>query len=124
MDLTNDQYSQLIQHFRQSSSFLFEEKSPDFAPAQCTLPHHGGSRRGAYATDNIKEKTAFGKGFGQSNLFYMRKLYLHFQISETVSHKLTWGHYFEILKSDSDLEIGFYANKTPLENALNKLLDV
>jgi len=36
------------------SSFLLEEKSPDFAPARCTLPHYGRSRRGAYATDNIK----------------------------------------------------------------------
>jgi len=39
---------------RSHSSFLLAEKSPDFAPARCTLPHYGGSRRGAYATDNIK----------------------------------------------------------------------
>ena len=32
----------------------------------------------------------YGKGFGRSNLFYMRKLYLSFQISGTLSHKLTW----------------------------------
>ena len=37
-----------------NSSFLLEEKSPAFAPARCTLPHYGGSRRGAYATGNIK----------------------------------------------------------------------
>lgn len=28
----------------------------------------------------------YGKGFSRSNLFYMRKLYLSFQISETLSH--------------------------------------
>ena len=43
---------------------------------------------------------AYGKGFGRSNLLYMRKLYLAFQISGALSHKLTWSHYYEILKSD------------------------
>ncbi len=45
--------------------------------------------------------TLYGKGFGRSNLVYMRKLYLSFQICGTLSHILTWSHYFEILKSDS-----------------------
>jgi hypothetical protein len=40
---------------------------------------------------------AYGKGFGRSNLLYMRKLYLSFQNSGTLSHKLTWSHYYEIL---------------------------
>ncbi len=60
--------------------------------------------------------TAYGKGFSRSNLFYMRKLYLCFQISETLSHKLTWSHYFEILKADSDLEIGFYSKQSEKES--------
>lgn len=55
---------------------------------------------------------AYGKGFGRSNLFYMRKLYLSFQNSGTVSHKLTWSHYYEILKADSDLEISFYTKQS------------
>lgn len=60
--------------------------------------------------------TAYGKGFGRSNLLYMRKLYLRFQISGTLSHKLSWSHYYEILKLDSDLEIGFYTKQTEKEN--------
>jgi predicted nuclease of restriction endonuclease-like (RecB) superfamily len=59
--------------------------------------------------------TADGKGFGRSNLLYMRKLYLTFQISGTLSHKLTWSHYYEILKADSPLEIGFYTKQTEIE---------
>lgn len=51
---------------------------------------------------------AYGKGFGRSNLLYMRKLYLSFPISGTLSHLLTWSHYYEILKADSELEISFY----------------
>ena len=54
---------------------------------------------------------AYGKGFSRSNLLYMRKLYLCFPISETLSHLLTWSHYFEILKADSALEISFYSKQ-------------
>ncbi|KMQ72053.1 PDDEXK nuclease domain-containing protein [Chryseobacterium koreense] len=57
----------------------------------------------------------YGKGFSRSNILYMRKLYLSFQKSETLSHILTWSHYFEILKADSDLEIGFYTKQCELE---------
>ncbi|NLR81048.1 DUF1016 domain-containing protein [Chitinophaga eiseniae] len=40
----------------------------------------------------------------------MRKSYNDFPIRETLSHKSTWSHYFEILKSDSDLS-------TPIKNS-------
>ena len=49
-----------------------------------------------------------GKGFSRSSLVYMRKFYLAFPICETVSHKLTWSHYFELLKCDNALEMQFY----------------
>ena len=55
------------------------------------------------------------KGFSRSNLLYMRKLYLVFPISETLSHLLTWSHYFEILKADSELEIRFYSKQSEHE---------
>ncbi len=58
---------------------------------------------------------AYGKGFSRSNLLYMRKFYLVFPISETLSHLLTWSHYFEILKADSELEIRFYSKQTEHE---------
>ena len=58
---------------------------------------------------------AYGKGFSRSNLLYMRKFYLYFPIRETVSHKLAWSHYFEILKGDSNLEIGFYTKQCEKE---------
>ena len=38
-----------------------------------------------------------GRGFSRSNLTYMRKLYLTFPKCETLSHILTWSHYFEFL---------------------------
>lgn len=58
----------------------------------------------------------YGKGFGRSNLFYIRRLYLSFPNRGTLSHKLGWSHYYEILKSDNDLEISFYAKQCERDN--------
>ena len=58
----------------------------------------------------------FGKGFSRSNLVYIRKLYLAFPKSETLSHQLSWSHYFEIIKADNDLEVSFYARQCEKEN--------
>lgn len=38
----------------------------------------------------------------------MRKLYLTFPKCETLSHKLTWSHYFELLKCEDPMEMQFY----------------
>jgi len=75
------------------------------------------SEYGAELLDSLsKDLTfAYGKGFSRSNLVYIRKLYLVFPISETLSHQLTWSHYFEILKADNDLEIGFYVKQCEIE---------
>ena len=79
---------------------------------------HEKAEYGSQLLDRIsKDLTmAHGTGFSRSNVFYMRKLYLNFPICETLSHKLTWSHYFEILKSDSDLEISFYVRQTERDN--------
>lgn len=58
----------------------------------------------------------YGKGFSRANLLYMRKLYLTFPKSETLSNVLSWSHYFEILRSENKLEINFYARQTEKEN--------
>lgn len=51
-----------------------------------------------------KELTAeFGKGFSRSNLQNMRAFYLAYPICQTVSGKLSWSHYCELLTiSDTD----------------------
>lgn len=81
----------------------------------------GGKEKAEYGSGLLdrlsKDLSALhGKGFSRSNVFYMRKLYLSFQNSETLSHKLSWSHYFEILKADDALEIGFYTQQAALEN--------
>ena len=55
-----------------------------------------------------KELSPIGKGFSRSNLTYMRLLYIKYPKSETLSHQLSWSHYFELLKVDDDLACNFY----------------
>lgn len=55
-----------------------------------------------------KELSPLGKGFSRSNLTYMRLLYIKYPKSETLSHQLSWSHYFELLKIDDDLARSFY----------------
>ncbi len=59
-------------------------------------------------TNLSKELSAYGKGFSRSNLTYMRLFYIKYTKSETVSHQLSWSHYFELLKVDDDLARSFY----------------
>ncbi len=46
----------------------------------------------------------------------MRKLYTSFPICTTLSCKLSWSHYVEILKGDDPLEISFYVTQCAKEN--------
>lgn len=61
-------------------------------------------------------KAQYGKGFSRSNLTYMRLLYIKYPKCETLSHKLSWSHYFELLKIGDDTERGFYEKQTIIEN--------
>jgi len=58
----------------------------------------------------------YGRGFSRSNLNYMRLLYVKYPICETLSHKLTWSHYCELLKVEDDLAREFYEKQTIIEN--------
>lgn len=58
----------------------------------------GGEARAKYGKRLLKQLSQdltqqLGKGFGISNLVYIRKLYTTFPIIGTLSHKLSWGHY-------------------------------
>ena len=63
-----------------------------------------------------KELKIHGKGFSRSNLTYMRLLYINYPKSETLSHKLSWSHYFEILKVENPLARSFYEKQCVIEN--------
>ncbi|BBM53844.1 hypothetical protein JMUB3936_0107 [Leptotrichia wadei] len=50
----------------------------------------------------------YEKGFSRSNLQNMRQFYLKYPICQTVSGKLSWSHYCEILSISDDKERAFY----------------
>lgn len=57
-----------------------------------------------------------GKGFSLSNLTRMKQFYISFPICATLSHKLSWSHYIELLKLDDGLERSFYEKQSVHEN--------
>jgi len=79
-----------------------------------------GNIRAEYGTQLLdrlsKDLTiSYGKGFGRSNLFQIRQFYIRFTKIQTVSGFLTWSHYVEILKADTDMEISFYTKQCEKE---------
>ena len=58
----------------------------------------------------------FGRGFSRSNLNYMRLLYNKYPKCETLSHKLSWSHYYELLKVEDDLARAFYEKQAITDN--------
>jgi len=61
-------------------------------------------------------KLRFGKGFSKSNIYLMRQFYLKYQIFQSVTGKLTWTHYAELLGVSDDNARGFYEKQSVIEN--------
>jgi len=81
----------------------------------------GGKLKAEYGTkllENLAKDLSlrYGKGFSRSNLNYMRLLYSKYPICGTLSHKLTWSHYYELLKVDDDLAREFYEKQAIAED--------
>ena len=53
-------------------------------------------------------RARYGRGFSKTNLIYMRKFYLVFRKSQTVSDLLSWSHYMELLRITDSMEMQFY----------------
>ena len=75
-----------------------------------------GDERAAYrdaVLDKLSQKLTneFGKGFSSRNLRTMRKFYLMYPIWKTVSAKLSWSHYLELIKIDEEPKRNFYLNE-------------
>ncbi len=75
-----------------------------------------GDERASYGDsvlDRLSEKLTdeFGKGFSSRNLRTMRKFYLIYPIWKTVSSKLSWSHYLELIKIEENNKRNFYFNE-------------
>jgi len=96
-----------------------------------------GNERAEYGSKLLNQlskdlKTQFGKGFSQRNIYQMRLFFTKypilqtsakFQISETLSHQLSWSHYVELLKIEDNLERSFYEKECEKEKAYIPLMD-
>ncbi len=71
------------------------------------------NERAAYGKQILKELSKaltkeLGKGFSVSNLQFMRRFYQTYQIQQTLSVKLSWSHYCELLLISEDDRRSFY----------------
>lgn len=72
-----------------------------------------GNIKAEYGKQLMKElskelRKILGSGFSVSNLFNMRRFYLKYPKFQTVSGKLSWSHYCELLSIENDDERSFY----------------
>ncbi|MFI3307292.1 MAG: PDDEXK nuclease domain-containing protein [Mycoplasmatota bacterium] len=54
----------------------------------------------------------FGKGFSVSNIQYMRRFYKEYEIQQTVSVKLSWSHFCELLNISDKKKRSFYEKES------------
>ena len=59
-------------------------------------------------TISKKLVSEYGNGFSERNLRNMRQFYVFFSIWQTVSAKLSWSHYLELIKIKEELKRNFY----------------
>lgn len=72
--------------------------------------------RAEYGEQTLKQLSKeltkeFGKGFSRSNLQNMRALYLNYENCQSLTGKLSWTHYCELLSISDKDKRGFYENE-------------
>lgn len=129
--IKNTEYQQLIERIGET----YEKAKNDIITAVNTEMLHaywiigkdiiefeqGGKIRAEYGKhllENLSKDLSLrhGKGFSRTNVNYMRMLYAKYPNMETLSHKLSWSHYIELLKVDDDLAREFYEKHSILDN--------
>ncbi len=81
----------------------------------------GGNEKADYGSELLKRlsndlKERYGKGFSKTNIYLMRLFYLKYEKIQTVSGKLSWSHYVEILSISDELARSFYEKQCISEN--------
>lgn len=61
-------------------------------------------------------KIKYGRGFSKSSIYLCRLFYLKYPKFQTVSGKLSWSHYSELLTISDDLARSFYEKQSVKEN--------
>lgn len=81
----------------------------------------GGNEKAEYGSNLLNQlssdlKLRYGKGFSRRNILDTRRFYLCFPIWQTLSAKLSWSHYVELLGIKDNLERNFYEKQCIAEN--------
>ena len=97
------------------------ELSTYYNVGKILIEAQGGEDRAKYGDGLIKEYSLklsqeVGKGYSTRNLKNMRKLYLVCEKGQTLSAKLNWSHYVELLSFNDINEINYYINTTEKYN--------
>lgn len=78
------------------------------------IEHEQNRKEGSgYGTQTLKELSKilaaeFGKGFSVSNIQFMRRFYQVYRKQQTMSVKLSWSHYCELLSISEEDKRNFY----------------
>ena len=80
-----------------------------------------GNQKAEYGSVLLKQlsidlKLKHGKGFSKSNLYLMRVFYLKYEKFQTLSGKLNWSKYCELLSVSDNLARSFYEKQCINEN--------
>ena len=97
------------------------ELSTYYNVGKLLIEAQGGEDRAKYGNGLIKEYSLklsqeVGKGYSTRNLKNMRKFYLLCEKGQTLSAKLNWSHYVELLSLNDINEINYYINTTEKYN--------
>ncbi len=77
----------------------------------------GREQRAEYGKELLKDLSKrltreYGRGFSVSNLQFMRRFFQEYEIQQTVSVKLTWSHYCELLSISDEKKRSFYEKES------------
>jgi len=92
-----------------------------FEVGRLIVEAQGGEKKAEYGNKLIKNFSKkltkeLGKGYSERNLRNMRSFYEKFKIWQTVSAKLSWSHYLELMKLDNMESINYYINIVQIHN--------
>ena len=117
MELSDNIYGQIKQILLQARSKVLTTVNTAMVQAywhvgKLIVEAQGGEERAAYGDDLIKRISnrltkEFGKGFSARNLRNMRQFYASYPIWQTVSAKLSWTHYLQLIKVTNNKARGY-----------------
>lgn len=127
----NQQYDSLVENIETIASTARQKavKAIDYALVEMNWNigryivefEQQGNHRAEYGSQLILQLSKdlslrIGKGFSRSNLFNMRLLYLRFPKFQTLSGKLSWSHYVELIGIENELERNYYFSESINQN--------